>query len=664
MANLRRYFFVFSILLALVSLVIIFQESSSAWKPYQLAYQAFLAQSARTPAEQAIAGKFVVGVRQDWLPPLNRADRCRSCHIGVDDPKAPAIPPIAAHPDLDQHPPRQFGCTICHGGEGYATRLPDAHQKIVPVRALEGSCAKCHQYGDLVAEAPTAGAGNKLIARYSCNGCHQFSDRGPKADSGPDLSGIGAKVSARWLAKWLLQPRDYLVQARMPDFLLTDPEILALTDFLVGKDATFRPNAAFFSDSAKGEEMLARLDDDGLDELVDQGKIIFGRLRCLTCHKLHGKGGDLAPELNRIALKSNRQWLGGWLQEPPRYDPQTIMPTFTLTRAERLAVVEYLWWESEVGDEGEVAELQGAQAKDGGAGPEKLEGRKLFVEKGCYNCHGLPGLEVKNDFAPSLADFGDKKISKIDFRKSGIPHTAQDYVAAKLQAPRLFGDNLKMPLFKLAPAEVGQIATVILGQSSKIPDALKRKNPAESLPLPLGEVGRLFAGYKCFSCHRIGANGGSLAPDLTMEGSKVKKEWLIAYLQKPSAIRPFLVERMPRFNMSPAEAELLADYIGMVLRSAKIDGTTPVMGEDPGAGRQLYFDKYQCQNCHTIGKEGGYFGPVLEAVGARLQPQWLWLRLENAHGLEPDSREPVLAISQPDRGLLLAFLQSLVGEKE
>jgi cytochrome c2 len=664
MANLQRYFFVFSILLALLSLALIFRESRSAWLPYQQSYQSFLNDSARTAAEKNVAQQFVAGVRQDWLPDLQRADRCRSCHIGVDDPAAPASAPLASHPEIDQHPPRQFGCTICHGGEGFATRLPDAHQEMLPVRALEASCTKCHQLTDINEQAPTAAAGNELIERYNCNGCHQFADRESQKHGGPDLSGIVAKVSARWLTDWLLKPENYLEKTRMPNFLLKDAEIRALTDFLVADAEIFTPGAPFFTESAREEKLLAGMNDEALDELVDVGKVLFGRLRCLTCHKLRGRGGDLAPELGKIAIKSNRRWLNGWLKDPTLYDPQTIMPTFTLTTEERMAVVEYLLWESDVNDDDFGEDEYSAKPKTLLAADNKQQGRKLFIEKGCYNCHTLTGIGVKTDFAPSLADFGDKKISKIDFKKSNVSHTVQDYVVAKLQAPRIFGDNLKMPLFSLTPTEVGRIATVVLGQTTKIPDSFKQQNPVEPRALPLGEVGKLFAKYKCFSCHRIGANGNALAPDLTYEGSKVKRDWLISYLQKPFAIRPFLVERMPRFNMSLAEAKLLADYMVMVLRSDKIDSIITGSQDDPDYGKKLYSAKYDCQKCHTIGTDGGYFGPALDTVGARLQRQWLGLRLDNGHEIEPDSREPVLAIGDDDRDFLISFLQSLQGEKK
>ncbi|MHB0955372.1 MAG: hypothetical protein ACYC0X_03240 [Pirellulaceae bacterium] len=51
-----------------------------------------------------------------------------------------------------------------------------------------------------------------------------------------------------------------------------------------------------------------------------------------------------------------------------------------------------------------------------------------------------------------------------------------------------------------------------------------------------------------------------LPPPLTGEGQKVQPNWLYDYLLEPYSIRPAVVLRMPKYNLSPAEARKLADY--------------------------------------------------------------------------------------------------------
>ncbi len=675
MERLARLFLLLSIVLLLVTVVLIFREREASWRPFQESYRANLTARAKTVDDQEAASHFTIGIRQDWLPELKRADRCRTCHIGVDDPDSPKSQPLAPHPDIAPHTFDRFGCTICHGGEGYATRLPDAHEQLLPMRLIESSCGKCHGLaGPGKEKAPTLDAGAQLVEAKRCFGCHILVGKDKSPPPAPPLDGLATKVNRKWLGGWLHNPKEYLPQARMADFLLTTRETEALEDYLLSLPMSAEKQDEFYRESESDRQWLATLSEDEHDALVDRGKEVFGRSRCLSCHVLEGKGGTMGPDLSRISIKSNRRWLDAWLRDPAIYDPRTAMPTFRLNREERLGIVEYLLWESELNsedangepDSGDLDPAPGEPAPKSTfpAGDLREEGGRLFLTKGCYNCHELPGVKGRVDFAPSLADLADRQLSRIDFGKSVVPRTLPDYIVGKLQNPRIYGEKLKMPFFGLEPAEVGRLATTLLGRSQEVPDSYRDKKVVVPLPEPTGEVGRIFERYRCFSCHRLGDKGGSLAPDLTFEGSKVEGKWLKSFLQKPYAIRPALAERMPRFNLTEAEATTLADYARLLLRSDRIDAAASTNPGEIESGRKLYFETYNCQTCHSIDGQGGYFGPALERVGFRLTPAWLITRLDNAHPYEPGAREPVLAIPPEQRRQLLAFLLTLKKEEK
>ena len=57
---------------------------------------------------------------------------------------------------------------------------------------------------------------------------------------------------------------------------------------------------------------------------------------------------------------------------------------------------------------------------------------------------------------------------------------------------------------------------------------------------------------------------GWLPPPLVGEGKKVQTDWLHDFLLDPHPIRPAVVLRMPKFNMSPAEATKLVNYFAAV----------------------------------------------------------------------------------------------------
>lgn len=54
-------------------------------------------------------------------------------------------------------------------------------------------------------DAKLASAGKKLYATYKCDKCHQIDGRGSK--KGP-LDGVGAKLTAADIKKWLTNPAD------------------------------------------------------------------------------------------------------------------------------------------------------------------------------------------------------------------------------------------------------------------------------------------------------------------------------------------------------------------------------------------------------------------------------------------------------------------------
>ena len=53
--------------------------------------------------------------------------------------------------------------------------------------------------------------------------------------------------------------------------------------------------------------------------------------------------------------------------------------------------------------------------------------------------------------------------------------------------------------------------------------------------------------YNCWGCHNLAGQGGTIAPNLAYEGSKVRSDWLLSFLKQPHQIRPLMQARMPTF---------------------------------------------------------------------------------------------------------------------
>ncbi|RMH06688.1 MAG: cytochrome c [Nitrospirae bacterium] len=76
-------------------------------------------------------------------------------------------------------------------------------------------------------------------------------------------------------------------------------------------------------------------------------------------------------------------------------------------------------------------------------------------------------------------------------------------------------------------------------------------------------------------------------------------------------------------------------------------------------GKHLYFNKYGCHACHSIGGEGGVVGPVLDRAGFRLNKTWIYRWILYPQGIKKHTRMPNLGISESDAIALTMFLDTL-----
>lgn len=271
-----------------------------------------------------------------------RYDRCATCHQGIDRPgyqtdaDGEPLPSVfAAHPWLEHgatvldpkgnpttaglyldpngpHPINDFGCTICHAGQGsgtdfsFASHAPNSLDQadqwrkahgwaevehwdfpMLPSRFVESSCVKCHQQVTDIPEAPKLQAGYKRVVEYGCFGCHTIGGEGSfgpdltdERQVGPSLAHIGAKVSDDWLFKWIKDPSGYRPDTKMPRFYglsnneapedqaKSDAEIHAITAYLLAKSGA----PADFVEPP-----------DETDE--ERGKELFLSKGCMACHQ-------------------------------------------------------------------------------------------------------------------------------------------------------------------------------------------------------------------------------------------------------------------------------------------------------------------------------------------------------------------------------------------
>jgi mono/diheme cytochrome c family protein len=659
-----RRFAMASLLLAVVVAIAPASDLFRDWRQYQRHYLRLV--RGRPNAVEA-ERRFSGGIQQVWIPELQVVDRCTTCHVALKETNLAdsSIQPFRMHPPMP-HSATEFGCVVCHRGQGRATSADEAHhateaweEPLLPAKYMDASCGQCHLAP--LRGTPVLNEGRRLLARKGCVHCHAITladgSTVQPTDNPPPLNHIGEKTTREWIFAFVKNPQAYAASASMPNFAFSDDDARDISAFLVAQSTPSGYAAAIAGKHAKAAPVDANA--------LAGGASLYGQSFCASCHAMQDAagnpvGGDLGPELTRIGGKVKPEWLEEWLRNPGAYNADTQMPHYRFDDKQLGMLTNYLLSKTDPDLPANIRLRPATQAQID-------HGRALVVEYGCASCHQIDGIKKSEKFAPDLSREGSKPFAQLTFPK-GVSHTLPDYVSSKIREPRSFGPNLKMPKFTLTPADLDSLTTALLSltdTANSLSSKLHIASPQQSQYQPAGPAGRLISDLRCLSCHAINGRGGDMAVDLTWEGSSVQRPWLIDFLKNPNTLRPTLIRRMPKLNLSDAEATILADYILTVYQSPSIDpdsipnhSFTPELVEQ---GRQLYYSKYRCQSCHIIDskQDKGYIGPVLSQVGLRLTPAWVFRWFKDPQSLRPGSQEPNQNITDADARALTAYMISL-----
>ncbi len=80
-------------------------------------------------------------------------------------------------------------------------------------------------------------------------------------------------------------------------------------------------------------------------------------------------------------------------------------------------------------------------------------------------------------------------------------------------------------------------------------------------------------------------------------------------------------------------------------------------------GKNLYFNKYGCNGCHSIGDVGGLVGPALDRAGFRLNDTWVYRWVRYPQGMKKHTRMPNLGLDDGDARAVTAYLETLRAPK-
>ncbi len=414
--------------------------------------------------------------------------------------------PYTTHPRLDlyvgslsPHKRSEFGCTVCHEGQGSATSFnwashtpTDPAQRerwkiehgwfdnvhwiypMYPARFAESTCLKCHHGVTELdsserfagAPAPKAIAGYHLIRKMACYGCHEINGYDGTRRIGPDL-----RLEPNYFAGAL----ELIDRIGPEDESPTAVRARQLARIVAGDPET----------PAARHELLALLKRDEKAEEPALPASAHTLTAVLADVETPGELRKSGPSLRFTASKLDKAFLVDWLKDPTHFRPTTRMPKFfgnwahlhddekadlppgekpkmsSLEKAkafepiEILGITEYLLSKSQAYEYGKSAVSEEAGASDEANAAQLARGRRLFQTQGCLACHQHSEFADAEPFrrpgeivqGPDLSGISAK------FDTARNPH-GREWLYSWIKNPSIYHARTFMPKVILDPVEV------------------------------------------------------------------------------------------------------------------------------------------------------------------------------------------------------------------
>ncbi|MDY6824413.1 MAG: c-type cytochrome [Thermodesulfobacteriota bacterium] len=633
--HIRIIFGIIAFLVLIATIFVIATESKDRfeWKQYQAEYHDRYAERLAKKLDQAraagdeealqkwsklqndLARASEIKIRDVYLPGPEVRDLCMTCHVAVKNTLfMDAENPLKAHPTeiLKDHKISNFGCTLCHHGQGVGLETDKAHgfehnweKPRIPMEYVQSSCFECHETVHGLKGAEKAAEGKQIFVEFGCYGCHDANVISDLPKFSTPFSGIAEKIpDKKWIVTWLEDPAAVRPGTIMPGFRIEPKAISNIVEYVYPlKDKDLALDSYARGSKSKGKQLF-----------TDEG--------CIGCHSPARDEQGVSrrvPLLSDAGLKMADRWLYNWISDPKAVNPDTWMPQVELTDDQVKNLTAY------------VSSLKDKQVKERLAAVEMVEGnpeegKSLVQSLGCLGCHRIKDKEDPSKVGVSVADVADKRMEELPFGNSDVKHTKWDWIENKIQKPVIYQtDDMPMYMPDYVMDDVALKRLTLFYLYNRLLDLPEQYIDRASENQRINERGDwMVRHFNCKGCHEILdgetpriddkiAKKSLVPPRIVNEVEKVQPTWLFDYLRQPTQMRPWLNIRMPQFNFENDEITLLMQYLYRLMPDDK--QKVAAMPYEPALVKSDYEDKTldmgkyrfrndKCMQCHPINFTG------------------------------------------------------------
>jgi mono/diheme cytochrome c family protein len=439
-----------------------------------------------------------------------------------------------------------------------------------------------------VAAAPAGGdaaRGEKLVAARGCFGCHQID---PRADAprdlvgtyrqfGPNLAGIGSKTTRDWIYQWILDPKKWNPETKMPNLRL-DPQdaldIAAYLSTLKAPPAFEKPalpqtdpkvldDIAFYFETATKTRFDARADLDHMDfhgKEVYTGEKLIAHYGCFACHRIPGfeDAKPIGTELTEEGSKAVHRLDFGFLHMPhTRQDwfrTKLANPRiFDRDRArgweEKLKMPNFRFTDWDL-DKVTTAVLGFQKLNASASARKELNGEETAIERGrrIVKDHNCQGCHIIEGFGGSFRSLvADPSLAPPIIQGEGAK-VQSDWLFSFLKAPKT-GQirpwlEVHMPTFGFTDQDLNDLTRYFAALDRATYPFLTEQYATDASRWAAGR--KVFELLKCKQCHprseqemnAPGVDRANLAPNLQMASRRLRHDWINDWIRRPDEWMP------------------------------------------------------------------------------------------------------------------------------